>query len=162
MVSADSSDPVPVIRISSKFHICASLVLIMAIPARYMHTGQPQGICRDVLHIIKTVLSFIPVALVQYTPQGLVTFLYVTVESSLVVSFQICILLSFYCGPGNWGCDSFTRYVLQVGCTDAGIINGIEVTLYNDCGWSPNDNTYDIGAVDHIDNGETCTDCSCK
>jgi len=38
-----------------------------------------------------------------------------------------------------------------VGCTDAGIINGIEVTLYNDCGWSSNDNTYG-GAVDHIDN----------
>ena len=79
---------------------------------------------------------FVIHALVQYTPQGLVTYLYVTVDSS------------------------FTRYVLQVGCTDAGIINGIEVTLYNDCGWSPNDNTYDIGAVDHIDNGETCTDCS--
>jgi len=46
-----------------------------------------------------------------------------------------------------------------VGCTDAGIINGIEVTLYNDCGWSSNDNTYG-GAVDHIDNGETCTNCS--
>ena len=41
----------------------------------------------------------------------------------------------------------------QVGFTDEGIINGIEVTMYMDCGWSPNDSSY-ILAVSNVDNGE--------
>ena len=42
----------------------------------------------------------------------------------------------------------------QVGFTNEGIINGIEVTMYTDCGWSPNDQSY-ILAVSNVDNGET-------
>ena len=42
----------------------------------------------------------------------------------------------------------------QIGFTDEGIINGIEVTMYEDSGWSPNDGSYTL-AVSHVDNGET-------
>lgn len=41
---------------------------------------------------------------------------------------------------------------LQIGCTDDGILNGIDVTIYNNCGWCNNDNAMGM-AIDHIDNG---------
>ena len=41
---------------------------------------------------------------------------------------------------------------LQIGCTDDGILNGIDVTIYNNCGWCNNDDPMGM-AIDHIDNG---------
>ena len=41
---------------------------------------------------------------------------------------------------------------LQIGCTDDGILNGIDVTIYNNCGWCNNDDPMGM-AVHHIDNG---------
>ena len=40
----------------------------------------------------------------------------------------------------------------KIGSTKEGILNGIKVTLYADCGCSPNDNYLSV-AADHIDNG---------
>ena len=42
--------------------------------------------------------------------------------------------------------------VFKIGSTKEGILNGIKVTLYADCGCSPNDNYLSV-AADHIDNG---------
>ncbi|CAI8020059.1 Xanthine dehydrogenase/oxidase [Geodia barretti] len=38
-----------------------------------------------------------------------------------------------------------------IGCTEDGILNGIEATVYNNCGWCNNDNALGM-ALDHIDN----------
>ena len=50
---------------------------------------------------------------------------------------------------------------LQVGCTEDGLINGIEATVYNDCGWCNNDNAMGM-ALDHIDNGQAVSHHWCK
>ena len=44
-------------------------------------------------------------------------------------------------------------FLRQVGCTEDGILNGIEATVYNNCGWCNNDNALSM-ALDQIDNGE--------
>lgn len=45
-------------------------------------------------------------------------------------------------------------FLFQVGSTKEGVINGIDVDLYIDSGWEPNDHAVPF-AVTHVDNG-TC------
>ncbi len=43
---------------------------------------------------------------------------------------------------------------MEIGFSKAGVLNGIKVTVFTDCGWNPNDNYLSV-AADHIDNGES-------
>ncbi len=48
---------------------------------------------------------------------------------------------------------SLTHNTMQIGFSKDGMLNGIKVTVFTDCGWNPNDNYLSV-AADHIDNGE--------
>ena len=48
---------------------------------------------------------------------------------------------------------SVSLLLAQIGFTDEGKLNGVNVTVYADCGCSPNDNS--LGAIfHHLDNGK--------
>ena len=42
--------------------------------------------------------------------------------------------------------------LFQIGSTKQGVVNGIDVKMYTDAGWEPNDHAIPI-AITHIDNG---------
>ena len=46
---------------------------------------------------------------------------------------------------------------MQVGCAKTGILNGLEISLYNDPGYNDNDNSMTDPGMLLIDNGENNT-----
>ena len=48
---------------------------------------------------------------------------------------------------------NFEPFHVQVGSTKEGLINAIDVTVYGDCGWTPNEHAFGL-IFSHIDNGE--------
>ena len=54
--------------------------------------------------------------------------------------------------PEGFANPSFLPSGQQVGCTEEGLLNGVEMTVYTDCGYCPNEDSLYL-VVDHVDNG---------